>query len=423
MRKTFLFFLSCLFLNVHASDEVFSPIFPSAYFLGQYVDVKPNDISASSINQTLSLNPLTQDSRIRFYGYANPSYNKSQASLDNSPIGFQIVPNQLKLSELALSFEKPLAFEKTGADIGFKLTNLYGIDARYTMMEGIFSSQLYQHNTLYPFDLPEANLQAFLPALGQGSVLTLGRFFTPGDIEMPLAQMNYLASHSLTYNFSMFTLFGATLATKHNEQWSSLIGVHGGGDIAPWSAQAIPSFLGFLQWTDLAKINSIWTGVGSLNNGQYRQSHDNLQQFSLNWTHRLSDTFFIQTEGYYEYQFNARKGGSCLFGPSESYAPALCGPVIPGYSSSIALVNFIEYQSSERQYWSLRSDYVNDFQGQRSGYATSYFGWTFGTSFGLTPAIKIRPEFRFNLASSLLPFDNGSKNRLYLGLIDLLVML
>ena len=141
------------------------------------------------------------------------------------------------------------------------------------------------------------------------------------------------------------------------------------------------------------------------------------------WTHRFSEKFFVQTETYYAYQFNARIGGTCIFGPSEPYAIAGCGAIIPGYSSSIALVNYVEYQTSERQYWSLRNDYFNDFQGQRSGFATSYFGWTLGSTFLFTPQIKIRPEFRYNMSTSLQPFDNGRKGQIFLGLIDLLITL
>ena len=71
----------------------------------------------------------------------------------------------------------------------------------------------------------------------------------------------------------------------------------------------------------------------------------------------------------------------------------------------------------------LRSDYFNDFQGQRSAYKTSYFSWTLGSTFLLNAQIKIRPECRYNLATSLEPFDNGSKRQIFLGLIDLLIML
>lgn len=409
---------------VFAKEAVFSSIFPNAYFLGDYIGIQSTDIGPSLIQKELSKNPNAQDSDVVFYGYANPSFNKSQAQNNNSPIGFQIVPNALELSELSFTLEKPIDYHlQTTYELGFKVTSLYGIDARFTTMDGIFSNQLYNRNALYPFDLPEANLQLYLPSIGQGSIITVGRFLTPGDIEMPIASMNYLVSHSLTYTYSMFTMFGLTFNTQFDEQWSSLIGIHSGGDIAPWSKQAIPSFLGYVQWTDLSKKNSIWTGIGSVNNGEFRQTHDNLQQFSFIWTHRLSEKFFIQTESYYEYQLNARQGGTCIFGPSESYALGGCGPVIPGYSGSIALVNFIEYQNNEHQYWSLRSDYFNDFQGQRSGFATSYFGWTLGTTFLVSPQIKIRPEFRYNLATSLLPFDNGSKGQIFLGLIDLLVML
>jgi hypothetical protein len=291
-------------------------------------------------------------------------------------------------------------------------------------LQGIFSQQLLQENLLYGYDMPEAYLEFYLPEWGQGSLVTVGRYQARGDIESIHAIDNYLVSHSIPYMTSAYTQFGININTMLNEQWSYIIGLHAGSDIAPWGASAMPTFMGFLKWVSMTKMDSIFFGASSVNNGQYLNDHDNLQQYNAIWTHRFNDKLYIQTEGYYEYQFNARIGGSSIFGPVEPYGGGLGErPIIPGYSGSIAFLNFIEYGIAERNLLSFRTDYLNDFQGQRTGYSTQYIGVTLGLTHLIADVWKIRPEIRYVTSTSLTPFDNGTKNHLLMGLIDFVVMI
>ncbi len=393
----------------------------SFFFPGTYMGFEKDPHEHSMINHVLNLD----SNQLNVYGWLEPTYNVSNAHENNLPTGFLILPNQIEMNQIALGFQKHIDTKQTDhAEFGFKIINWWGGDYRFSTMQGIFSQQLLQQNLMYGYDMPEAFMQLYLPQLGHGSVITIGRYQAKGDIESLFAPDNYLVSHSMTFVVSAFTQFGANIHSMLDDNWSYIVGIHAGSDVAPWGASARPSFMGFLQWKSNQKMDSILFGVNSLNNGQYRNNHDDLQQFNAIWTHRFADNLFMQTEAYYEYQFNARLGGSSIFGPVEPYGGgggAL--PIIPGYSGSMAFLNYIEYALADKRLLSFRTDYLNDFQGQRTGYATQYLGVTFGFTQLLGHVWKIRPEFRYIKATSLTPFDNGTQNRLVMGLIDFVVMI
>ena len=151
-------------------------------------------------------------------------------------------------------------------------------------------------------------------------------------------------------------------------------------------------------------------GINSINNGKFRENHDNLQQFNLTWTHRFNERFFSSTELYYLYQLDAAKGGTCNFGLIKKYGGGGgCGPIIPGYSTALGAVNFIELKVLEKNFLSFRTDFLDDYQGQRTGFATSYMSFTLGLTHFISSAIEVRPEVRYETAFSGTPYNNGTK--------------
>jgi hypothetical protein len=404
-------------LDAYATQPVFNSIFPHQYFLGTYVGI-PKQSSYGVFQKN------TSSSSISLHGWVNPSANLSLAQESNYPMGFSLIPNHVLLNQGALVVEKSIDSSTPNDDYGFNFTSLYGMDYRFSIMKGVFSQQYINENLPYGYDPVVANLQFFLPELGQGSIVTIGRYLAPGDIETPLTPQNYLVSHSISFVFSAFTQMGLTISTKINELWSIFWGIHFGSDNAIWSNSGMPSAVFFLQWVAPNKKDALWFGTNAINSGQYRNYWNNIQQINFIWTHRFNPSFFIETSSYYEYQFNALNGGFCSSGPYRSFdGTIICDKQIPGLSNSFSLLTYIEKQWTDADFTSLRLEFFDDFQGQRTGYVAPYFEFTLGLTHVLGHVLKIRPEVRYDFALKNQPYDNGNKKSLVLGLLDFVLLL
>lgn len=407
-----------------AKPAPYDAIFPSQEYLGPTIGV-PNSDPIFPLTKILwNDSPQLKEADIRIYGWVNPSYNVSTSKKSNTPLSYTIVPNHIELDQLVLRLERvPDTVQTSRLDWGFRLSNLYGIDYRYTTAQGYFSNQLLGHNDLYGYDPVEAYGQLYFPTVAQGMVVTIGRYISPPDIEAQLSPQNFLVTHSLMFTFDAYTQTGVNAAIKFNDTWSILIGLNSGNDVAPWTdAASTPTPLGMVRWVSSDNNNSLWGGINALNGGKFKGNHTNLQQFNLTWSHRFTDTFFTETEAYYIYQQDAAKGGTCNFGPIKSFGGGGgCGPTIPGYSSSVGVVNYTEYKILEKNFISFRTDYLDDRQGQFSGFATSYMSLTLGLTHFLTDLIEVRPEVRYETAFNATPYDNGTKKSQALFIVDTIV--
>ena len=278
-------------------------------------------------------------------------------------------------------------------------------------MQGVFSNQLLGENKLYGYDPVEAYGQLYFPAVAAGMVLTVGRYISPPDIEAQLAPQNYLVTHSVMFTFDAYTQTGVNAVIKFNDTWTVLLGLHTGSDMAPWASGAhIPTGQALVRWVSASNNDSLWGGINSVNNGKFKGNHDNLQQFNLDWTHRFTEQFFSATEMYYIYQFDAALGGSCNFGPVQSYGGGGgCGPIVPGTSKALGAVNYLELKVSDKDFMSFRTDYLDDYEGQRTGYATEYMSWTLGLTHFFSSLLEVRPELRYETAFNATPYNNGTK--------------
>ncbi|MGO9914368.1 MAG: hypothetical protein ACLQIB_06585, partial [Isosphaeraceae bacterium] len=107
---------------------------------------------------------------------AGPSITFGTSKNSNIPMVYNIVPNKLELSQVILIFERQTDSDQTDhMDWGFKATNLYGIDYRYTTAKGWFSDQLLKHNHLYGYDPLQLYFDIYFPHVAQGMILRVGR--------------------------------------------------------------------------------------------------------------------------------------------------------------------------------------------------------------------------------------------------------
>lgn len=394
-----------------AKPAPFDAIFPSPEYLGPTIGVPNTDPIYPLTKAFWKTYPCLKSNDIRVYGWINPSLNFSSSTDSNTPAGYNLVPNTPELQQLVLRIQRtPDTVQTTHVDYGFCLTNLFGIDYRYTTAQGIFSQQLLNHNNLYGYDPVEAYWQIYYPCIAQGMLVTVGRYLSPPDIESTLAPSNYLFTHSLMNAYDANTQTGINAAIKFDDQWTLLLGIFASDDMTPWAQGAYPTGQALVRWVSCSNNDSIWAGVTSFNGGKFKGHHDNLQEFNATWTHRFNKCFFTSTEIYYMYQYDGRLGGTCNFGPVRSFGGGGgCGKLIPGFSSEFGAVNFLEYKVSKKDFLSLRTDYLNDHDGERTGFKTQYMSYTFGLTHQFTDLIEMRPELRYEFAFRDKPYDNGTR--------------
>jgi hypothetical protein len=317
-------------------------------------------------------------------------------------------------------------------DWGFRVTMLYGIDARYTVADGWYpaSGQVLGQNKLYSWDPVECYGVYYIPKIGDhklldGLVIKFGRFISPSDIEAQLAPDNYLWTHSQMFTVDNYTQTGILASLKLNPQWMIQAGISSGDDIAPWNRAAIPTAEAFLRWQSKTNNDSLYWSLNAINNGHFRLAdkdngnlgHDNLQQFNVVWAHRFSRRIHMQTEGYYLYEINALEGGTVVSGTPRPYFMATGpGAYLHGLSQAWGVVNYTNIKITDRDYISIRPiDFLGDPRGERTGFPTTYTTWTVGWCHRFNDLLSIRPEIRYERSLNshngvpVTPYDNGTR--------------
>jgi len=232
-----------------------SSVFPSADFPGPVIGA-PSGLSPG----------------LHVYGWLEPGIELSTSHASNYPLSYQDVPNALELDQAVLRVERePDTVQTRHGDWGVRLTAFYGNDYRFTTAEGYLSDQLLLRNQVYGFDPLEMYGILYFPRWGEGTIVQVGRYISPPDIEAQLAPSNFLYSHSLMFTFDGFTQTGVMAATRLSPWWTVLYGIHAGDDMAPWDPSAhIPTIELFGRWVSHANKDSVLFGIDALNDGRVK---------------------------------------------------------------------------------------------------------------------------------------------------------
>jgi hypothetical protein len=405
-----------------------SPPFPSGDWLGSPIIGEPVSTPDYALMHALSgpsVGNALRDAHIFVYGWLNPSVNFSTSDHSNLPLSYSLIPNHVEMDQAVLRFERvPNTVQTDHVDWGFRATAMYGTDYRFTTAKGYFSDQLLKHNNEYGFDPVELYALLYIPKVAQGLELKVGRFISPPDIEAQLAPDNYLFTHSIMFTYDPYTFTGVQATLRLSPQWQLEGAVHAGNDMAPWVKSASINGNLMVRWTAPDGNNAFWGGINSLGSGHFKDEHDNLQQVVGTWQHRFNDKWHMMTEAYYMWQFDGTLGGTCIDGPNQPFVfGGGCGPVIPGKSYSVGAVNYLQYLVSKKDYVSIRNDYFNDVQGQRSGFATAYTSHTVGFVHDFASWLITRPEVRFEHAykDGVTPYDLGTRQNQFTFSTDVIV--
>jgi len=402
-----------------------SPPFPGSDWLGPTIGEPystPNYALMKAMDGT-GIGNWLKDRRIFVYGWVEAGANASTSKDSNGPAGYELAANGGGLNQAVLRIERPLDTAQTHhVDWGFRMTNLFGTDYRYSVAKGFLDHALLDRNKLYGYDCPELYGQMYFPSIAQGMTLTVGRFYSDPDIEGQLAPSNYMYSHSQMLVVDPTTFFGALAAIRVNPRWTVELGAHAGSDMAPWCNSASLNGHAMVRWVADDNNDSIWAGANSIGNGEFHEDHDNLQQLVSTWGHRFSETVHTMTEAYYMWQFDALRGGTVSDGPVRSFGGG-GGPgvEINGRSDAFGLVNFLAIQLSKDDCLTIRNGFLDDWQGQRTGVRNRYSDHAIGVSHNFSDSVTIRPEICYERAYDNKAFDLGTERNQLVFAVDLII--
>jgi hypothetical protein len=364
-----------------------------------------------------SFGDFLHENNVEIWGWVDGGANlsTSKGQFGNLPAGYDYSANTAVLNQAVAYVERvPDTTQQDHIDWGFRLVGLYGTDYRFVTMEGVFSDQLLKHNRIYGGDLADFFFDLYIPGIGQGTDVRVGRYVTLPDIEADLSLQNAFDSHSLYYTYDPFTQMGIIASTRLNKNWMIQYGVNASNDTAIWARSAKPTFTACLQWNSDSSRDNVYLCDNGTNNGKY--GYNNVQFYCFTWYHKLTDRLLFWTEDYYEYQ-NDVPTVATIAGAN----PALCKAGTQCWAGAYAAGFYVMYQISDRDYVGTRDEAFDDARGQRTGFATWYSEDTFGWTHWLTKSIMVRPEIRYDHSYEAAAYDNGTRRSQVTFASDLLV--
>jgi hypothetical protein len=394
-----------------------SPPFPSGDWQinGTPIIGDPGELAPYPLMQAIYQGPGGQgikDSKVQFYGWVNfsgnisTSHTSKKSENGNFPLVYDIRPNRMELNQIVLYLERlPDENQTDHIDWGFRLSGVYGLDYRFMISRGWFSSQLLKHKSYYGFDTPMIYLDLYIPYVFQGMNIRIGRIISEPDIEAQLAPNNLMASHSILYGFDPYCQEGIFTTTKINNQWTIQAGISDGTDVAIWQEDPGRQVTGtvMVQWVAPNQMDSFYFGDNVINNGQF--GYNNMQQVVGTWTHKFNDKIYTATEAWYMWEYNA------IDHPTDE-VPFRSGafPVHDGYAPEWAVVNYTMFRIAPSAFFTVRNEYFNDKVGSRTGFATDYSEHTIGITWWPDKLITIRPELRYDHSYAARAYDNGTRH-------------
>jgi hypothetical protein len=346
--------------------------------------------------------------RTKIYGWMEPTANLSTSRDRNNPETNDVYSNRVEVGQIVVYVERlPDSVQRDHVDWGYHLTGFFGTDYRSTTNKGYLSQQLLDHNRQYGFDPVLEYVDVYFPHVAKGMNLRMGRFISIPGIEAQLTPNNYMFSHSLLYSVDPFTDTGALATIQMTDRLVVQAGISASHDVAPWTPDAKPSFMGCVSYTTKSVNDNFYLCANGINDGKY--AFNNTQMYDGTWYHKIGKTWHTATEVYAMYQRDVpsvngaivpeqgTNGANCRAGLQKCFAPEW------------AAVNYINKQLGAHNFISFRSDYLNDKKGQRTGYAGRYSEGTLSLTHWVGSTVEVRPELRFDHAWDRTAYDKGTR--------------
>jgi hypothetical protein len=413
---------------------IFSPPYPATDWpIGGTILIGAPDTQTYPLMQAVNENK----SKTKWYGWVSIGANGSTNNRGhapgipaNFPSAYDEYPNTIVLDQFAVYYERiPNEAQTDHFDWGWRVTSLYGQDYRFTTSKGMLSQQLLVKGAQYGWDPVMFYLDFYLPHIGQGTNIRVGRYISLPDIEAQLAPNNYTYSHSILYTVDCYTQLGLNWTTKINDHWTVQAGISPGCDVMPWTTDAKLTGNTCIVFTWRNGGDALNTCDNTINDGKY--AYNNLTAFYETWYHRISDHWHTDTEAWYQYMkkvpnmywFNGTdpttgvqyaNTPSTPWPEATNYIPgnaavnlnfgAVCvDPRLPAanqpsrcYAGEWAITNYVEHNFWKNQAsLNIRNEIVDDIKGQRIGTPGIYEEHMVGFDFWAGSTITFRPEVSF----------------------------
>ena len=386
----------------------------------------PGVVSPGFLMQTLYDGPngdAIKASRIQLYGWedvsanVSTSTNKSLGPNTNFPEAYDLRGDRVEQNQFVGYLERvPDEFQTDHLDWGFRISGIYGLDYRYTISRGFLSDALLKKDHYYGFDMPMVYGDLYIPWIGMGTDVRIGRIISMADIEAQLAPNNPMSSHSLLYTYDPYTQDGIFATTKLSPMWTVQVGLSAGNDVTIWQADRgrQPTGTVMLQWISPNNKDSIYGGANSFNNGEF--GYNNLQQYVATYSHKFNEKLWTSTEGWYMYQLDATTHPTAAV-PYQSGA----FPTKSGFVKEFAILNYTMYRLGPGTFLTVRNEVFDDIDGNRTGYATAYSEHSIGLTYWPDKMITIRPELRYEHSYAERAYDNGTRRNQVTAQADLII--
>jgi len=437
------------------SAPVSSPPFPFADWPqggNDYIGVSTPNAVDSPLTKAINSEWLN-DAHIQIYGWINPGGNVSSAKTGiingaggNAPAAYMYVPNIVQLDQAVVYVERvPDTVQMDHIDWGFRVSGLYGENYRYTTAYGVFSNQLLYGNHFSGYDMPMVYAEMYVPYVAQGIEFRFGRYISVPDIEAQLAPNNYMYSHSMTYAFDNYTNTGLLTTLKLTKNWELQFGLSAGTETVPWNNTHIslinpvtgfpgysgsrdpgvgPTYTGCFQWDSDTSWDNIYVCANGLNTGNW--GYNNLQWIGWTWYHKFDEHWHISFENWYMWERNVPDVSQGYGNTAFAYIPfnppneAHCANHFMCTAREWSALFYLNYQFSPLDNISLRGEFFDDLNGQRTTVATAYNNWALGWQHWFSPQVEIRPEIAWYHSLDAPAFDNGTKHAITIFASDLI---
>jgi len=360
---------------------------------------------------------------IQIYGWADVGMNISSSHTGpyaNAPAAYDGAANTITLNQATLYFERvPDTVQTDHFDWGFRFTQLYGTDYRFTTAEGYFSQQLLNNpkpdgsvGNKYGYDPVMMYVDLYYPKVAQGMDVRIGRYISLPDIEAQLAPNNYTYTHSLTYTYDCFTQTGVNATIKVSDHWTTQFGLSGGCEAALWSRAARVTGDACAGYTWSKGGDNIYVCANSINSGKY--NYNNLAAYYATYYHRFGQSpWHLAWETWYQYQRDTPNVLNPAAAPQilTNANGAVCDNAreLTCFAPEWSTLLYVNRQLGKKDFISLRNEYFDDLKGQRTGFKTPYFEDGISWNHWIGSTVVFRPELRYEHAYRAAAYDSGLK--------------